>query len=95
MRRFLLATCLMGLTVPAHAETPSPVKIAELSARLYAMGVEAGDPLLILSAARLRKALAPVAADRAAVDGVWERGRRCPGRRCWPRPPVWRGRMKR
>jgi hypothetical protein len=70
MRRFLLATCLMGLTVPAHAETPSPVKVAELSARLYAMGVETEDPLLILSAARMRKTLAPVAADRAAVDGV-------------------------
>ena len=70
MRRFLLATCLMGLTVPALAETASPVKIAEISARLYAMGVEAGDPLLILSAARLRKDLAPVVGTRAAVDGI-------------------------
>ena len=70
MRRFLYATCLMGLTVPALAETASPVKIAEMSARLYAMGVEAGDPLLILSAARMRKGLAPVAGDRAAVEGV-------------------------
>jgi hypothetical protein len=70
MRRFLLAACLMGLTGPALAETPSPVKIAELSARLFAMGVAAGDPVLILSAARMRKGLAPVAGDRAAVDGV-------------------------
>ncbi len=70
MRRFLLATALTGLTLPALAETPSPVKIAELSARLYAMGTEAGDPLLILSAARMRKGLAPVAGDRAAADGV-------------------------
>ena len=29
----------------------------------------AGDPLLVLSAAKLRKGLAPVAGDRAAVDG--------------------------
>lgn len=68
MRRFLLATALM--TLPAWAETPSPVKVAELSARLYAAGMAAGDPLLILSAAKLRKELAPVAADRAAVDGI-------------------------
>ena len=70
MRRFLLAAALMGLTLPALAETASPVKIAEMSARLYAAGVEADDPLLILSAARMRKGLAPVAGDRAAVDGV-------------------------
>ena len=70
MRRFLLAAALMGLTVPALAETASPVKIAEMSARLYAAGVKAGDPLLILSAARMRKGLAPVVGDRAAVDGV-------------------------
>ena len=70
MRRFLLAAALMGLTVPALAETASPVKIAEVSARLYATGMEAGDPLLILSAARMRKGLAPVAGERAAVEGV-------------------------
>jgi hypothetical protein len=70
MRRFLLLTCLLGLAVPALAETTSPVKVAELSARLYAMGLEAGDPLLILTAAKLRKTLAPVAGDRVAVDGV-------------------------
>lgn len=68
MRRFLLATALM--TLPAFAETPSPVKVAELSARLYAAGMDAGDPLLVLSAAKLRKELAPVAGGRAAVDGV-------------------------
>lgn len=70
MRRFLLAAALAGLTVPALAETASPVKVAEMSARLYAAGMAAGDSLLILSAARMRKALAPVAGDRAAVDGV-------------------------
>ncbi|WP_333816765.1 hypothetical protein [Tabrizicola sp.] len=58
------------MTLPAWAETPSPVKVAELSARLYVAGMAAGDPLLILSAAKLRKELAPVAADRAAVDGI-------------------------
>ena len=33
MRRFLLATTLM--TLPAWAETPSPVKVAELSALVW------------------------------------------------------------
>ena len=80
MRRFLLASALVALALPASADTPSPVKVAELSARLYAMGMEAGDPLLVLSAARMRKTLAPVATDRkaegaAAVEGAplgWE-----------------------
>ena len=44
--------------------------MAELSARAYAAGMAAGDPILVLSAAKLRKSLAPVAGDRAAVDGV-------------------------
>lgn len=70
MRRFLLAVCVSCLALPALAEGPSPVKIAELSARLYATGLAAGDPLLVLSAAKLRKTLTPVAGDRAAVEGV-------------------------
>jgi hypothetical protein len=69
MRRFL-AVCLVTLALPAWAEGPSPVKIAELSARLYAAGMEAGDPLLVLSAAKLRKGLAPVATERAAEGGT-------------------------
>jgi len=70
MRRILLAAALAALVSPAVAETQSPVKVAELSARLYAMGLDQGDPLLILSAARLRKTLALEATDRAAVDGT-------------------------
>lgn len=69
MRRTLLALFLSGLALPALAEVPSPVKTAELSARLYATGLASGDALLIISAAKLRKSLAPVAADRAAIDG--------------------------
>jgi hypothetical protein len=66
MRRTLLA-CLIAATLggPARAEVASPVKVADLSARLYALGVETGDPLLIITAARLRKTLAPLATDRA------------------------------
>lgn len=74
MRRFLLGLCIATISLPALAEAPSPVKIAELSARLYAAGIEAGDPLLVLSAAKLRKGLAPVAGDRTPVDGVAGQG---------------------
>jgi hypothetical protein len=69
MRR-LIALCLITVALPAWAEGPSPVKLAELSARLYAAGMEAGDPLLVLAAAKLRKSLAPVAGNRAAVGGA-------------------------
>jgi hypothetical protein len=68
--RCFLAACLVTIALPAWAEDQSPVKVAELSARLYVAGVEAGDPLLILSAAKLRKSLALVAGDRSAVGGT-------------------------
>jgi hypothetical protein len=68
MRSVLLAAVL-ALALPAGAETASPVKLAELSARIYDQGVAAGDPLLVLSAAKLRKTLAPVASDRAPEGG--------------------------
>jgi hypothetical protein len=73
MHRFL-AVCVMTLALPAWAEGPSPVKVAELSARLYAAGMTAGDPVLVLSSARLRKTLAPVAGERAADGGVAGQG---------------------
>lgn len=77
MRHFL-AVCLIGLALPASApalaDVPSPVKVAELSARLYAAGMQAGDPLLVLAAAKLRKGLAPVAGDREAVGGTAGQG---------------------
>jgi hypothetical protein len=77
MRR-LLAVCLVTVALPAWApalaDEPSPVKVAELSARAYAAGMAAGDPLLVLSAAKLRKGLAPVAGDRAAVGGTVGQG---------------------
>ena len=49
----LSAILLSVLTLAALAE-PSPVKVAELSARLYATGLETRDPLLIITAASLR-----------------------------------------
>lgn len=73
MRR-LLAVCVTSLALPAWAEGPSPVKVAELSARLFAAGIDAGDPLIVLAAAKLRKSLAPVAGERAALDGVAGQG---------------------
>jgi len=67
LRPFLIA-CLFA--VPAAAEPASPVKTAELSARLYAVGVEMADPMLIVSAAKLRKTIAPTPTDRTATDGT-------------------------
>lgn len=61
-RRLAPLLCLLALfPAPAAAEALSPVKTAELSARLYEAGVALQDPLLVLSAAKLRKTLAPVA----------------------------------
>ncbi len=68
-RALFAALLLSAVPMTAMAEQPSPVKVAELSARLYAAGLEAGDPLLIMTAAKLRKTLAPVATDRAATGG--------------------------
>lgn len=70
MTRSLLATLLLSaLPMAALAEVPSPVKVAELSARLYAVGIEAQDPLLIIAAAKLRKTIAPTPTDRTATGG--------------------------
>lgn len=70
MRRLLLASAFATLALPALAEPSSPLRLAELSARLYATGVDLGDPLLVISAARIRKQIAPEATDRAAIDGT-------------------------
>jgi hypothetical protein len=75
MRLALLSSAFAAaLALPVAAETSSPVKVAELSARLYALGVETGDPLLIVTAARLRKTLAPVATDRLPEGGAGTEG---------------------
>lgn len=73
LRPVILFACAL-LVSPALAQTPSPVKTAELSARLFDAGVQARDPLLILAAAKLRKTLNPAATDRAAADGTAEAG---------------------
>jgi hypothetical protein len=75
MRLALLSSAFAAaLALPVAAETSSPVKVAELSARLYALGVETGDPLLIVTAARLRKTLAPVTTDRLPEGGAATEG---------------------
>jgi len=65
----LAALLAVPLTLPAVADPLSPVRTAELSARLYAAGVALADPVLILAAAKLRKTLDPVPTDRTA-DGA-------------------------
>ncbi len=74
----LILSCALAL--PVGAEPLSAIRTAQLSAALYQAGIETGDPLLILSAARLRKTLNPtkgtlVAQGAAAGDGAplgWE-----------------------
>ncbi len=70
LRRLLSTLLLSALPLTAAAEAPSPVKVAELSARLYSAGIEAQDPLLIIAAAKLRKTIAPTPTDRAATGGT-------------------------
>lgn len=75
MVRMLFAILFSAsLALAAAAEVLSPVKIAEVSARLYAMGVDSGDPVLIISAARLRKSLGPMVADQATTGGQTAKG---------------------
>ena len=70
MRRLLPATLLtLTLALPAMAEPLTPVQTAALSARVFAAGVELADPVLMLAAARLRKAINPEAVARAAEGG--------------------------
>ncbi len=57
------------LTQPLAANPLSPIKTAELSARLFAAGEAARDPILILSAAKLRKSINPEQTDRSAEGG--------------------------
>lgn len=74
MRRLAKTLATAGLAamlaMPATAEPLSPVKTAELSARLYATGLDLADPLLILSAAKLRKSLGMKSIDRVAEGGT-------------------------
>lgn len=70
MFRLLPAALLtLCLALPVAAEPLTPVQTAALSARLYAAGVEAADPVLMLAAARLRKTIAPEPIMRAAEGG--------------------------
>lgn len=75
MIRAALATivlCWSVLPSPGTAAGLTPVQTAALSARLYEAGEQAGDPLLMLAAAKLRKAIAPVPGDRAPEGAAAE-----------------------
>ena len=63
------ALLTLTLALPAAAEPLTPVQTAALSARVYAAGVEAADPVLILAAARLRKTIHPEPVARLAEGG--------------------------
>lgn len=55
---------LTALALPAAAD-PAAIARAELSARLFAEGMQAGDPVLVMAAAKLRRDLALDRADLA------------------------------
>lgn len=62
--------CLVGMVAaPLAAQPLSPVKAAELSARLFMAGEAAQDPVLMLAAAKLRKQTNPVEIVRPAEGG--------------------------
>ena len=72
-RRFFIALTLStALAMPALAAPLSPIKTAELSARLYEAGLEAQDPLLVLAAAKLRKQISPEQSERSPDGGAAE-----------------------
>ncbi|MEP2530335.1 hypothetical protein [Shimia sp.] len=61
----------------AHAQTsaqPSPISALRLSAELFAMGQTQQDPLLVLTAAKLRKSVSLSPTDRAPTGGQVETG---------------------
>ena len=76
-----LAALVLILAVPAQAEARSPVKTAELSARLCAAGLEMGDPLLILSAAKQRKTLGLKPSGLLAIGAVADAKNRWVGKK--------------
>ncbi|SEP75914.1 hypothetical protein [Thalassovita taeanensis] len=81
---FALSLTVSLACAPLSALAESPIKTAELSARLFEVGLEAGDPLLILAAAKLRKTLnltltqraptadSPVPEDIATAPVSWQ-----------------------
>lgn len=58
MRRIFVAVAAL-LAQPAQSQPLSAVKTAELSGALYQAGLAADDPVLMLAAAKLRKAMVP------------------------------------
>lgn len=71
MKPGIFSFCLIAslFATPLAAEPLSAVKAAELSARLFAAGEAAKDPVLILAAAKLRKQTNPIEIVRPA-DGT-------------------------
>lgn len=73
-----LMVSLLAPSTPAFADDISPVKIAALSAQLFAKGVADTDPLLVLSAAKLRRQIdlteSPAALENGSAPATDARG---------------------
>ena len=74
----LKALCLTALlcapALPVQAET-SPISALRISADLFAIAREQQDPLMMITAAKLRKTVSLTATDRAPDGGMAEDGR--------------------
>lgn len=70
MLRASLIALTLAFAAPAHAagELP-PLRAMEMSRQLFEAGMAARDPLLMASAAQLRKGVAVEAVERAGSDG--------------------------
>jgi hypothetical protein len=79
MFKLLALPLICALAAPAFADdAPRPVETLKLSANVYARGIAASDPLLILAAAKLRKSVAvtekarvPTGGETGAEDGAF------------------------
>ena len=69
----LKALCLSALLAATSAQAQaqaSPLNTFRLSGQLFAIGQAETDPLLMISAAKLRKSVSLSASDRAPVGGI-------------------------
>ncbi|WP_204112401.1 hypothetical protein [Shimia biformata] len=67
---FFVSLCALGLTGPAIADTQNLLEKARLSRQVYDEGVAAKDPLVIIAAAKLRRAVGLAAKDRLPEGGI-------------------------
>ena len=66
----LILSLTLGIAGSAPATAQTALQTAQISAGLYRLGVEQSDPLLIMTAAKLRKSLRLSQVDRQPVENA-------------------------